>query len=149
MLAKEVSTMLSFKHTNVMSLIGVCIEGEMPLLIMPFMSNGSVLDFIRYRKIEFLITHKASQQEVYKFKSKSPQVCMYSPCRSRQLVRLYLEYVTKLQKEWSISQNVILFIVTSQQGIACKIDVYILATFIHSTLYFMMSYCYTGLMEKV
>ena len=36
-LAKEVSTMLSFKHTNVMSLIGVCIEGEMPLLIMPFM----------------------------------------------------------------------------------------------------------------
>ena len=35
-LAKEVSTMLSFEHTNVMSLIGVCIDGEMPLLIMPF-----------------------------------------------------------------------------------------------------------------
>ena len=45
MLAKEISTMLSFEHTNVMSLIGVCIDGEMPLIIMPFMSNGSVLDY--------------------------------------------------------------------------------------------------------
>ena len=64
MLAKEVSTMLSFEHTNVMSLIGVCIDGEMPLLIMPFMSNGSVLDFIKRRKVEFLLTSKASPQEV-------------------------------------------------------------------------------------
>ena len=45
-LAKEVSTMLSFEHTNVMSLVGVCIDGEMPLLIMPFMSKGSILDFV-------------------------------------------------------------------------------------------------------
>ena len=64
MLAKEVSTMLSFEHTNVMSLIGVCIDGEMPLLIMPFMSNGSVLDFIKRRKVEFLLTSKATEQEV-------------------------------------------------------------------------------------
>ena len=56
--------MLSFEHTNVMSLIGVCIDGEMPLLIMPFMSNGSVLDFIKRRKVEFLLTSKATEQEV-------------------------------------------------------------------------------------
>ena len=36
--------MLNFKHPNVMSLIGVCLDGEMPLIIMPFMSNGSVLE---------------------------------------------------------------------------------------------------------
>ena len=42
--------MLSFEHENVMSLIGVCIDGEMPLLIMPFMSKGSVLDFVRKHK---------------------------------------------------------------------------------------------------
>ena len=58
------STMLSFEHTNVMSLIGVCIDGEMPLLIMPFMSNGSVLDFIKRCKVEFLLTSKATQQQV-------------------------------------------------------------------------------------
>ena len=51
-LAREVSTMLSFEHTNVMSLIGVCLDGEMPLLIMPFMSNGSLLQFVRNHKNE-------------------------------------------------------------------------------------------------
>ena len=42
--------MLSLNHPNVMSLIGLCIEGEMPLLIMPFMSNGSLLDYVRQNK---------------------------------------------------------------------------------------------------
>ena len=54
-LAKEVSTVLSFKHVNVLSLIGVCIDGETPLLIMPFMSNGSVLDYVRNHRNKLLI----------------------------------------------------------------------------------------------
>ena len=67
-LAKEVSTMLSFKHENVMSLIGVCIDGEMPLLIMPFMSNGNVLDFVRNNKESLFcvgecLTDKVSQSK--------------------------------------------------------------------------------------
>ena len=33
--------MLSFHHPNVMSLIGVCMDREMPLL--PFMNNGSAV----------------------------------------------------------------------------------------------------------
>ena len=44
--------MLSFEHKHVMALIGVCIDGEMPLLIMPFMSNGNVLEFVRHHKVE-------------------------------------------------------------------------------------------------
>ena len=49
--------MLSFEHPNVMSLIGVCLDGEMPLLIMPFMSNGSVLEFVKsHRKDMFFST---------------------------------------------------------------------------------------------
>ena len=44
--------MLSFEHNNVMALIGVCIDGEMPLLIMPFMFNGSVLEFVRHHMDE-------------------------------------------------------------------------------------------------
>ena len=48
--------MLSFEHTNVMSLIGVCIDGEMPLLIMPFMSNGSVLEFVKHHRDEMFCT---------------------------------------------------------------------------------------------
>ena len=55
--------MLSFEHKNVMCLIGVCIDGEMPLLIMPFMSNGSVLEFLKHHKNELLCCN-ASQAMV-------------------------------------------------------------------------------------
>ena len=57
--------MLSFEHTNVMSLTGVCIDGEMPLLIMPFMSNGSVLEFVKHHRDELFRTN-SSEGMVYK-----------------------------------------------------------------------------------
>ena len=47
--------------------------------------------------------------------------------------------VIKLLKEWNISQSIILFIVTLQQGIACKIHKYVM--FVHSTLY-LKTCCY-------
>ena len=56
--------MLSFEHENVMSLIGVCIDGEMPLIIMPFMSNGSVLDYLKNRKDNLLVTGQFLKEEV-------------------------------------------------------------------------------------
>ena len=57
--------MLSFKHKHVMSLVGVCIDGEMPLLIMPFMSNGSVLDYVKNHKDNLLVTGKILEEEVH------------------------------------------------------------------------------------
>ena len=42
--------MASFTHPNVMSLLGLCYEEEMPLLIMPFMSGGNVLKYVRQNK---------------------------------------------------------------------------------------------------
>ena len=49
-LNKAVSIMLSLHHPNVMSLIGVCMDGEMPLLA--FMNNGSVLEYVKNHKKE-------------------------------------------------------------------------------------------------
>ena len=49
-LLKEVSIMLSFKHPNVMSLLAVCFDGEMPLLVMPFMSSGSLLAHVKQNR---------------------------------------------------------------------------------------------------
>ena len=46
-LLKEISKMASFEHQNVMELIGMCLDGEMPLIIMPFMMNGTVLDHVK------------------------------------------------------------------------------------------------------
>ena len=42
--------MASFKHPNIMPLLGLCYEEEMPLLIMPFMSGGNVLKYVRQNK---------------------------------------------------------------------------------------------------
>ena len=56
--------MLSFKHTNVMSLIGVCIDKDVPLIVMPFMSNGSVLEYVKHNKKE-LEPCTGALQEVY------------------------------------------------------------------------------------
>ena len=49
-LLKEVSLMLSFKHPNVMPLLGLCCDEDIPLLVMPFMSGGSVLGFVKHNK---------------------------------------------------------------------------------------------------
>ena len=59
--------MLSFQHPNVMSLVGVCLDDEMPLLIMPFMSNGNVLEYVRHHKQELLLTSEATDEEVLKW----------------------------------------------------------------------------------
>ena len=69
-MAKEISAMLLFKHPNVMSLIGVCLDGEMPLIIMPFMSNGSILEFVRNRKEELSFCSRANLELVW--------MCKYS-----------------------------------------------------------------------
>ena len=49
---KEVITMLSFDHPNVMSLIGLCLDTGVPLIIMPFMANGSVLTYLKCQRNE-------------------------------------------------------------------------------------------------
>ena len=56
--------MLLFEHSNVMSLIGVCIDGEMPLLVMPFMSNGSVHEYVKQRKEDLCLSSEATKQQV-------------------------------------------------------------------------------------
>ena len=44
----ECLTMSQFDHRNVMSLIGVCTDlGPTPYIIMPFMSGGSLLSYLK------------------------------------------------------------------------------------------------------
>ena len=53
-LQKEVTAMLSFSHPNVMSLIGMCFDGDLPMVLMPYMSNGSVLGYVKQKARELL-----------------------------------------------------------------------------------------------
>ena len=57
--------MLSFDHPNVMSLIGMSLDGEVPLLIMPFMSGGSVLEFVTQSRENLHFTHGAAESEAW------------------------------------------------------------------------------------
>ena len=74
-LLKEVTTMLSFKHPNVMSLIGMCFDEEMPLLIMPYMSNGSVLVYVKQNKRELLLDCEVGDEKVCLFNHSWPLFC--------------------------------------------------------------------------
>ena len=56
--------MLSFKHQNVMSLIGLCLDGDVPLIIMPFMSDGNILDYVRKNRQHLYLTEESSQEKV-------------------------------------------------------------------------------------
>ena len=68
--------MLSFSHPNVMPLTGLCIDGDMPLLIMPFMINGSVLEYVKQHKERLYFTENASNLEV---RMKWPRKIIISP----------------------------------------------------------------------
>ncbi len=46
----EIIKMEHFDHPNVMSLLGVCTDGDKtggPSIIMPFMEKGNILDYLR------------------------------------------------------------------------------------------------------
>ena len=54
-----------FIHPNVMPLIGLCFDGEMPLLIMPLMSKGNVLEYVKRNKVDLNKDQEASEVEVH------------------------------------------------------------------------------------
>ena len=59
-LKEEVLKMQSFKHPNVMSLIGVCENfcGG-PAVVMPFMANGSTLDYLKRERKSLMLDGEA------------------------------------------------------------------------------------------
>ena len=57
--------MLAFQHPNVMTLVGMCFDGEIPLILMPYMSEGSVLGYVKRNKSELLFDREANNEKVY------------------------------------------------------------------------------------
>ena len=53
---KECSKMSEFDHPNVLTLNGVCLDGgPAPFIIMPFMTNGSLLAYLRKNRATLVI----------------------------------------------------------------------------------------------
>ena len=63
-LLKEVILMLTFDHPNVMPLIGLSFDGEMPLIVMPFMSKGNVLGYVRKHRESLYFKDPSDHQQV-------------------------------------------------------------------------------------
>ena len=57
--------MWKFNHPNVMTLIGVCIDGgPTPYIVMPFMDNGSLYSYLKKERSKFVIPAHADNDSV-------------------------------------------------------------------------------------
>ena len=56
LLMKEIVKMVHFDHPNVMTLTGVIlVEGGAPLLVMPYMVKGTLLNYVRENKNQLFV----------------------------------------------------------------------------------------------
>ena len=58
--------MMDFQHPNVMSLIGVCLDaGPGVSIVMPFMANGSLLDYLKKERASLYLSEIDEIDEVH------------------------------------------------------------------------------------
>ena len=56
--------MQDFSHPHVMSLIGVCLDSGVGV-VMPYMANGSILSYLKKERGTLLLTEDAELEEVW------------------------------------------------------------------------------------
>ena len=56
--------MFTFSHPNAMQLIALSFDGGMPLIIMPLMSKGTVLGYVRGHRQSLYISESKDKNEV-------------------------------------------------------------------------------------
>lgn len=62
---EETIKMKYFDHPNVLGLIGVCVDnGTAPYIILPFMENGSLLDWLKRERKRIVLSETATEEEV-------------------------------------------------------------------------------------
>ena len=75
---EESLKMSRFKHAHVMGLIGVCLNdaGSAPYIVMPYMANGSLLDYLKKERRNVVIFEEADDDQV--MASVFPAMCILS-----------------------------------------------------------------------
>ena len=62
---EESLKMSRFKHAHVMGLIGVCLDaGPAPYIVMPYMANGSLLQYLRRERRNLVFVEGTDVDEV-------------------------------------------------------------------------------------
>ena len=63
-LLKECTKMQEFDHPNILKLIGVCLDGgPAPYIIMPFMTNGSLLSHLKENRDSLVVDSSTSNPD--------------------------------------------------------------------------------------
>ena len=61
---EESVKMTRFKHPHVISLIGVCLDaGSAPYIVMPYMANGSLLNYLKRETSRITIVGEDIKEE--------------------------------------------------------------------------------------
>ena len=61
----EITKMKDFQHPNVMTLIGVCLDaGPGVSIVMPFMANGSLLDYLKNERERLYLSETSEIDDV-------------------------------------------------------------------------------------
>ena len=61
---KECSKMKNLNHPNVLTLRGICLDGgPSPFIIMPFMSNGSLVDYLKKNRGTLVVSREDKDEE--------------------------------------------------------------------------------------
>ncbi len=64
-MVSEISKMQEFHHPHVMSLIGVCLDtGPGVSMVMPYMTNGSLLDYLKKERCNLDLTEGENSDKV-------------------------------------------------------------------------------------
>ena len=48
--------MKAFVHPHVMGILGICLAGQVPYIVMPYMANGSLHLYLRKHRAELLLS---------------------------------------------------------------------------------------------
>ena len=92
--------MFTFSHPNVMQLIGLSFDRGMPLIIMPLMSKGNVLGYVREHRESLYISESQDKNEVRAVNETNAPVFMVY--RLSQQGRHVLGCATRFQRECHI-----------------------------------------------
>ena len=73
----ECLTMSQFDHRNVMSLIGVCTDlGPTPYIIMPFMSGGSLLSYLKRERPNLTVADNTDEDTMLGARKNLLSICL-------------------------------------------------------------------------
>ncbi len=65
-MVNEITKMQEFHHPHVMPLIGVCLDaGSSVFMVMPYMTNGSLLDYLKKERGNLDLTVREDSDKVY------------------------------------------------------------------------------------